>query len=112
MTARPITTKFLGHGCNHISLISHHESSFDSQATWVIDVFGIFLDMLSMGICTTRHWETSGRLVQELNSVLYKHVCLHSRVKSQLKITQLLSLDDHLIQEYTKRFRHGGSFDP
>ena len=24
-------------------------------------------DMLIMGICTARHWQTSGRLVQELN---------------------------------------------
>ena len=23
--------------------------------------------MLSMGVCTTGHWETTGRLVQELN---------------------------------------------
>ena len=26
-----------------------------------------FFDMLSMGFCTTRHWQTSGRIVQELN---------------------------------------------
>ena len=24
-------------------------------------------DVLSMGVCTTRHWQTSGELVQELN---------------------------------------------
>ena len=30
------------------------------------DVLGLFFDMLSMGICTTRHWQTSGPLVQEL----------------------------------------------
>ena len=24
-------------------------------------------DMISIGVCTTRHWKTSGRLVQELN---------------------------------------------
>ena len=40
---------------------------FDSQATCCIDVFDLFLDMLFMGVCTTRHWQTSGRLVQELN---------------------------------------------
>ena len=33
----------------------------------VIDVLGLFFDMLSMGFYTTRHWQTSGRLVQELN---------------------------------------------
>ena len=26
-----------------------------------------FFGMLSMGVCTTRYWQTSGRLVQELN---------------------------------------------
>ena len=30
-------------------------------------MLGLFFDMLFMGICTTRHWQTSGRLVQELN---------------------------------------------
>ena len=45
------------------------ERSFDSQATWVmiIDVLGLFFDMLSMVVCTTRLWQTSGRLVQYLN---------------------------------------------
>ena len=27
----------------------------------------IFFDMLSMGICTARQWQTSDRLVQEVN---------------------------------------------
>ena len=40
------------------------ERSFHWQATLVIDV----LDMMSMGVCTTRHWQTSGRLVRELNA--------------------------------------------
>ena len=26
-----------------------------------------FIGMLSTGVCTPRHWQTSGRLVQELN---------------------------------------------
>ena len=26
-----------------------------------------FFDMLYMGVCTTRHWQTPGQLVQELN---------------------------------------------
>ena len=39
---------------------------FDLQASWVIDVFGLFLDALPMGVCTTRQWETSSRLVQAL----------------------------------------------
>ena len=42
------------------------ERNFDSLATWIIDVL-CFFDMLSMGVCSTRHRETPGRLVQELN---------------------------------------------
>ena len=33
----------------------------------VIDVLGSFFDMLSMGFYTTMHWQTSGRLVQDLD---------------------------------------------
>ena len=43
--------------------------AFDLKAACVIDVLGIGFDMSSMGVRTTRHWQTSGRLVQEL------HVC-------------------------------------
>ena len=41
--------------------------SFDSHATRVTDVLGLYFDMLSMDVCTTKHLQTSGRLVQELN---------------------------------------------
>ena len=44
------------------------DRSFDLQATWLIDVLGLFLDMLSMDVCTTRQWQTSGRLVQKLDA--------------------------------------------
>ena len=44
--------------------------SFDSQASCVINVFGLFSDILSMGVCTTRLLQTSGRLVQELNGCI------------------------------------------
>ena len=43
------------------------EPSFDSQAALVIGVHGLFFAQLSMGVCTTKHWQTSGRLLQELN---------------------------------------------
>ena len=43
------------------------ERSFDSQATEVIDELGLFFDMLSISVCTTRHRQTSGRRLQELN---------------------------------------------
>ena len=29
--------------------------SFDSQTVWVYDVLGLFFDLLSMSVCTTRH---------------------------------------------------------
>ena len=48
-------------------LTFEHTCSFYSQATRVMDVIGLFSDILSMGVCTTRHWQTSGRPVQELN---------------------------------------------
>ena len=63
-TAHPIATQFPGHGCMY-DLTT--ERSFDSQAMWVINVFDFLFDMIYMGVCTTRHWQMSGRLVQELN---------------------------------------------
>ena len=55
-------TEFSRHGCwDDLET----EGSFDSQATWVIDLLGLLL--LSMGVNTTRHWQTYGRLLQELN---------------------------------------------
>ena len=63
-TGRPIATKFPGHG----SMIDQTtERSFDSQATWVIDVLGLCFDLLCVDVFTTRHWQMSGRLVQESN---------------------------------------------
>ena len=43
------------------------ERRFDPQAQWIIDVLGLFVDVLVMAICATRHWQTSSLLVQELN---------------------------------------------
>ena len=44
------------------------ERSFDSQATLVIDVFGLFCwQFMHWVFPTTRYWQTSSRLVQELN---------------------------------------------
>ena len=60
---RADATQFFGHRCKDALT---PERTFDSQATWAIDVLAL-LDMLSMGACTTRYWQTSGRLVQELN---------------------------------------------
>ena len=40
---------------------------FHSQATWVIGVLHLYFDMLHIGVCTIRHWHTTGLLVQKLN---------------------------------------------
>ena len=53
-----------GHGCTD-SLTT--ERDFDSQASLAIDVFGLYFEIVSTGDCTTRHWQTTGRVVQELN---------------------------------------------
>ena len=62
----PHTTQFPGHGCMD-DLTT--ERSFDSLVTMVIDVRirSLFYDVLSMDLGTTRHRQTSGRLVQKLN---------------------------------------------
>ena len=52
------------------------ERRFDSQATCAIDVLWFYIFYIfSMDVCTTRHRQTSGRLVQEFNvcTVAYKH---------------------------------------
>ena len=39
--------------------------SFDLQAKLVIDVLGLFFDVIH-GDSTTRHWQSSSQLVQEI----------------------------------------------
>ena len=65
-SAHLIATQFSGLGCMEDFTTG---GSFDLQATytWVIDVLGLFFDMLSINARTTRHWETPSWLVQELN---------------------------------------------
>ena len=53
-------------GMNHVDDLTT-ERSFDVPAMWVIDVLVLFFDMLFMGVCTTRQWQTTGRLVKKLN---------------------------------------------
>ena len=50
--------------------------------TWIIDVLGSFFDMLSMGVCTPRHWQTPGRLMQELNVCTVMIECKMTYVQS------------------------------
>ena len=63
-TTRPIATKFPGHGgMNDLKT----ERNFDLQATFVISVLSLYIDVLTKGSCTTRHSQTSGRMVNESN---------------------------------------------
>ena len=60
MTARPIATQLPGHGCNKRSQTSQ---LIPGSLMFLAYIF----DMLSVGVCTTKHCQTSGRLVQELS---------------------------------------------
>ena len=66
--------------------------SFDSQAMWGIDVLGLFVDMLSMGVCTTRQWQTSGRLVQELDASQVSDLCSNLLKFSTLSLPLNISI--------------------
>ena len=57
------------------------ERSVDSQVRGVIGVLGLFFDMLSMGVCTTKHCQTSGRLVQKLNVCTVESVIDHCAIR-------------------------------
>ena len=37
------------------------------QTIWTISVLSLSFDILSTGVCTTRHWQTSGQMVEEFN---------------------------------------------
>ena len=65
-TACPIPTQFTGHGCDHIPDLTT-ERSFNSPATWIIDVLDLIFSKLSMRVCTTRHWQASGQLMQKID---------------------------------------------
>ena len=46
----------------------HRMSALICKLTWVIVVFCLYLfDMLATGVCTTGHWQMSGRLVRISN---------------------------------------------
>ena len=63
-TARPIATIFLGMDA-WINLTSTHRI-FDHKLRGSLMCLAYFSDMLPVGFCTTEHWHTSGRLIQEL----------------------------------------------
>ena len=64
----------------------------------VIDVLGLFFDVLSMGFYTNRHWQTSGRLVQELD-VCTVHPYRHDQVNYECIGSSLSGVCDLLLQK-------------
>ena len=66
-------------------MTSTTKHSFDLQAARVIDVLGLFFNMISIGVCTTRDCQTPGRLVQELDTCTVYIVLVGSDPEEQLR---------------------------
>ena len=66
----------------HVGAWHHNWRSFDSQATWVIDVLRLFRWHVIYEFCTTRRRQTSSRLAQKLNVCTVNPIVLLS---SELK---------------------------
>ena len=73
-----IHNRIPGHGCDHRSLTSQLNIALIRILFGSLTCLAYFFDMLSMGVCATRHWQMSGRLVQELNvcTVQFTHFLL------------------------------------
>ena len=63
-TACLITTQFPGHGCINDPQLN---VALVHKLRGLLLCLAYFLEVLSIGVGTTRYWHTSGRLVQELN---------------------------------------------
>ena len=63
-TTCPIATRFPGHGCMNGLLLN---VTLIRKLRGSLMCLSYFIDMLSMGVCTTRQCQTSGRLVHGLN---------------------------------------------
>ena len=59
-------------------------------------MLAVFLYMFPMGVCTIRNWQTSGRLVQELN------VCIVHTKKGALSVAAQLCF--HPFSRYDFRY--------
>ena len=90
------------------------ERSFGSKETRAIDVLGLYFDILFMGVCTTRHLQTSGRLVQDLDSVLYATsiTISHRRVVPEAESSNALQPTSHCLLELGGGFRRVLRFPP
>ena len=85
-TARLIVSQFPGHECMDDL---RTEGSFDTPATWVIGVMVIFT-----GVRKTRHWQTSGRLVQWLN------VCIVLDKYYEILLQRILNKHNILLKRH------------
>ena len=61
-------------------------------------MFGLFFDMIPNGVCTTGYWQTSGRLVQELN--VCTAAVFSSVLGSPLGLTAVSRLRTFLFSTY------------
>ena len=73
-----------------------NKCSFDSQATWVIGV---------LGLCTTRHWQISRQLVQELNVTKFTQYIVFRKVEqNQATLVMGLPSMNGLIIPFTSLY--------
>ena len=69
----------------------------------VIGMLDLLFDMLSMGVCTNRNWQTSGQLVQELNlcTVYILNAGIDSNISMLVASLSYLLIKTHSHLEYT-----------
>ena len=63
----PDCTQFSEYGCHHKSQTLQLNVALIRKLRGSLLCLVYFVDFLYIGVCKTMHWETSGRLVQELN---------------------------------------------
>ena len=66
-TARQIASQFPGHGCMNAWMTSQLNVALIRRLRGSLMCLAYFSNMLFRGVCTSWNWQTSGRLVQELN---------------------------------------------
>ena len=58
----------------------------------------VLFDILDMGVCTTMHWQTSGRLMQVLKvCTVHTHVGMGHKIESSCLLTDLGIRMGHII---------------
>ena len=75
-TPRPIANQFPWHRCDHTSRTSLLNVPL---IRWLCGSLMYLAYSLSMDVCTTGHWHTSGRLVQELNVCIVTYIYTNTK---------------------------------